>query len=57
MLANANKTYYGAMGHNKASMNGDRIKAIEDELLSRNVVIPDCEELLKKGVFNGEGAV
>jgi len=53
---NACKTYYNAAGHGKASRNEARWKYFQRELERRGVPIPSTDELLKEGVFNGEGA-
>lgn len=55
MLANATKTYYNALGHTKAHYNQLKMENYKKELQNRKVSIPDNEELLKIGQFNGIG--
>lgn len=55
-LANATKTYYGCLGHNKADMNRLRVKSYKAELQARAIKIPADDELLKTGIFNGDGS-
>jgi hypothetical protein len=56
MLANAKKTYSGAIGHMKAQFNDIRCHCYEQELIKRGVSIPTDDELLQVGVFNGDGS-
>lgn len=55
-LANATKTYYLAGGHYKAMMNKEKKNGYADALRNAGEQIPTDEELLKIGIFNGDGA-
>ena len=55
-LANATKTYYGCGGHTKADGNEREANKWKELLKERNVPVPTDTELLKVGVFNGEGS-
>jgi hypothetical protein len=55
-LANAMKTYYACSGHTKAQMNLQRIKEYKEELKKLSEPIPHDDQLLKTGIFNGEGS-
>jgi len=55
-LANATKTYYGCSGHSKAERNEWRAKEYKEQLKAIGEDIPTDEELLKVGIFNGEGS-
>jgi len=55
-LANATKTYYNCSGHGKAARNERLVNEYKKELSDNNITIPEDEELLKIGVFNGDGA-
>ncbi len=56
MLANATKTHYQCHGHGKADRNEQSCVAFKEELTKRGVEIPSDDDLLKVGIFNGEGA-
>jgi len=55
-LANATKTYYDCFGHHKDNMNKSIIDDCVIRLKKLGKEIPTDEELLKVGVYNGEGA-
>ena len=54
---NACATYYGALGHNKASQNERLADLYHRELKRRGVhMLPICGEAADLGTFNGKGA-
>lgn len=55
-LCNATRTYYCCNGHSKAERNEYWAKQYKQELEAMGVTIPPEYELLKLGVFNGEGS-
>jgi len=55
LLANAQKTYAGAGGHNKAEMNKLKVKEYKKKLKEMGEEIPEDEYLYKIGIFNGDG--
>ena len=56
MLANARKTYYGALGHGKTWSNQLLMDEYRKTLEVMGVDIPSNEELDNMGKFNGEGS-
>lgn len=56
MLANATKTYYQCSGHLKAHRNEMTANEYKEQLTALNTPIPSDDELLKIGIFNGEGS-
>jgi hypothetical protein len=55
-LANATKTNYGCGGHYKAKMNEEKMAEYTGLLRNAGEEIPNDDELLKIGKFNGEGS-
>ena len=55
-LANCVKTHYLAMGRGKAANNERRADELRKQLKSMGVSVPSDEQLLKVGIFNGEGS-
>lgn len=55
-LANATKTEYNCLGHKKAARNKYKAKSYKEKLKERDVEIPDLDELLADGIFNGPGS-
>jgi len=55
-LANATTTYFQAAEHNKAEMNLIAINDYKRQLWRSNCTIPPTDDLLDKGIFNGEGS-
>ena len=55
-LANCVKTHCLAAGHSKAANNERRANELRAELKSKGISVPSDEQLLKVGVFNGEGS-
>lgn len=54
--ANALKTYYNCSGHTKAEGNKRNFEKFKDTLIGMGVLIPEDNELLKVGQFNGDGS-
>jgi hypothetical protein len=57
MLANARKTYYGALGHGKTYRNEMRMIRIREHLEQIGVTIPNDQQLDDMGQFNGDGSL
>ena len=57
MLANARKTYYGALGHGKAYRNEMQMIIIRKHLEQIGVTIPNDQQLSDMGQFNGDGSL
>lgn len=55
-LANCVKTYYLAAGHSKAANNERLANELREEFRSKGIPVPSDEQLLKVGIFNGEGS-
>ena len=53
---NARRTYFGALGHNKAEMNDRISKDYAEELTRRETDVPTDDDVEKYGIFNGDGA-
>jgi len=56
MLANARKTYYGALGHGKTWHNQLLMDDYRKTLEGLGVDIPSNDELDNMGKFNGKGS-
>ena len=56
MYMNAKKTYWSAGGHGKAARNENAAQTFYDEMVKRNVSIPNNDCVSENGVFNGPGA-
>tara|TARA_R100000951_G_C2575018_1_gene160062 strand:- start:271 stop:498 length:228 start_codon:yes stop_codon:yes gene_type:complete len=53
---NARRTYFGALGHNKAEMNDRISKDYAEELKRREFDVPTDDDVEKRGIFNGDGS-
>ncbi len=56
MLANARTTQYECFGHAKSDNNAHNAKIYEQQLKNRGVKVPDIDELLIIGRYNGIGS-